>query len=242
MISLIGQVVAHHGLVNGVDPVGAPEPYTLPANAYLRDQPAGLGLFFDHDTSWRIGDVEFLQRSRADGLMMVGRVVRDDLADLLLDGDWYLSDGVNCRATGPLMKGHAQLREISLVRRSANVGSRPLRWARSDLGADAGSEPGNMPLNWYGCWTRAHEAIAARRYRRTPDRLAIVDLDPLGYVDEILTAPAATLAAARRRAEAAKPRPPVEPPGPLVRLHGVLLDARRSAEILDRLEFGPAPA
>lgn len=245
MISFVGQLCTTAGLVQQRDLAGDPDPFTMTAVSYRREQPVPLPLVFDHDLSWPVGEVAYLERSRADGLLVVGRIARDDLADLL-DGEWYLSAGVRCVPSGPLEFGHVRMHEVSLVRKPANVNTHPLHWAPSDIARDAGSQPHGLPLNWRSTWGRAHEAMAARIYRRAPDRLAIVDLDQLDAVDEIMTDPAA----ARRRVEAAtaaRPTPsaPDRSAEPRVRLHGEWIYGARAAEVLDRLEFGlglPAPA
>jgi hypothetical protein len=44
MITVIGEVVAQAGLTQNVDALGNAEPYTLPANSYLREQAAVIPL------------------------------------------------------------------------------------------------------------------------------------------------------------------------------------------------------
>ena len=80
---------------------GEAVPFDLPAVGFLRDQPARLPLLGEHDPEWLLGAVGHLERSKQDGLMMVGRIVHDDFAELLADtGPWYLSAGVRARRVG----------------------------------------------------------------------------------------------------------------------------------------------
>jgi hypothetical protein len=205
MLTVIGEVVRSAGLVQEVDHWGNPLPWTMPANAFLRDQKARLPIVFNHDRSWPIGEVGYLERDRA-GLRMVGRLYRDDLDDLLDDGDWYFSDSVRCRPTGPLERGHGVLEEISLVRRTANLGTRPIAWARGDIAKGSSGQP-PMPLPWRSCWDRAAECMSTYAYQRA-DRLPIVDLDQLDVVDELLTSNGASV----RRMRSGPPAPPTAPP------------------------------
>jgi hypothetical protein len=180
MLTVIGQVATRLGLVRQVDLAGDVDLWQLPAGSYLRDQPADLPLLMRHDRSWRLGTVGHLERSAADGLMMVGQITSgDDLADLLADGPWYLSAGVRTVPMGGTEHGLARMHEVSLTRSPANCGLKPVRWSRSDLALDSGSQPAGLPLNWHDTWGRAHEAMSARRYRNAPDRLTVVDVDEL---------------------------------------------------------------
>jgi hypothetical protein len=86
----------------------------------------------------------------------VGRL-RDDMADMLDDGEWFLSGGVRCYATGPMHFGLARLREVSLCRRSANLNTALVRWTPT------AGQP-QMPLPWRACWDRAHEAMSSCSY------------------------------------------------------------------------------
>ena len=190
-IKLIGQVVGHAGLVQNVEADGTPTPYTMRPDRYLREQPATIPLHFDHDRTWTIGTVGHLQRSRSQGLLMVGTLPDDDLADLLADGPWYLSDSTTARPLDEhrLEWSGRQIKEISLVRRSANLNTRPIAWSRHD-----GQPP--MNLYWRSCWDDACKAMTSSRYRRAPDHLTIVDLDGLEPIDEMWTDPAAARRAA----------------------------------------------
>lgn len=239
-ITVIGQLTTNHGLVQQRDRAGDMDAWTMPAPSYLREQPAVVPVLMDHDWGWPVGAVGHLERSRADGLLMVARVANDDLGDLLADGPWFLSGGVRCAPTGVMQYGLAKLREVSIVRRTANVNTRPIRWSRSDIARDSGSEPHDMPLRWHDTWRRAHERMVGERYREKPAHLTIHDLDQLSIVDEVMTDPAAARRRAGRRPEppAPAPAPEVPPPGSRVRFHGVWLDERRSAEVLDALHFG----
>lgn len=231
MLTVIGQVVADAGLVSQVDAWGGHEPYRLPATGYERNQPRPLPLRYQHHEGFQLGEVGHLERSRASGLMAVATIPDNDLADLLADGPWFLSDKVACRSVGPLTKGGARLHELSLVRKSANVNTRPIRYARTDIARNAGGHPAGLPLNWRSTWDRAHKAMSAYAYRRA-DHLVIHDLDP------------ADLDAARARLRAAVARPPARPsaaPKPparsRVRLDGVWLDDRRAAQVLARMGY-----
>jgi hypothetical protein len=247
MITIIGQAATHAGLVQQRDLAGDPNPFTLRPAGYLREQPVPIPVHFDHDDTWLLGSVDYLERSNDDGLLVVGRIANDDLADVLDDGPWYLSARTRCVPLGTMEYGLARIREVSLVRHPANLRIKPVRWARHDIGTSAGSEPHDMPLRWYDTWHRAHERLSGQRYRKMPEHLVIADIDPLDAFDEVLTDPAG---AARHRAAATtaarpKPTPPVRPDSPRVRLHGVWLDEVRSAEVLDQFEAGhgwPAPA
>jgi hypothetical protein len=200
MISVIGRMVARGGHVRQVDRAGDVNPYVLAPESYLRRQPAGLKLHIDHDTTWPIGEVVHLERSNS-GIMMMGRV-HDDLASLLRDHQWWLSDSVTCRRRGVIEYGSATLTEISLVGRTANMCTPPIRWSPSDIAVHDGGAPWGLPLAWHGTWHRAHERLVGAKYKRAAATLDILDLDPLGIVDEVLTDPEA----ARQRVEAAARR------------------------------------
>ena len=191
MLTIIGQVVAHAGHVHQRDPDGTMVPYTMPPDRYFREQPAPIPLHFDHDRTWTIGSVGHLERSRSQGLLIVGTLPNDDLADLLADGPWYLSDST----LGKPIDSHRldwvgrSIKEISLVRRTANLGTRPLVWSPHD------GQP-SMPLYWRSCWAATLAAMSTARYRKAPDHLTIVDLDPLDSIDEMRTDPAGARRAA----------------------------------------------
>ena len=189
-ITVIGPLCTGRGLVQHYDAAGDAVPYARPANVYLRHQPAVIPVFFEHDDTWQLGNVGHLERSRS-GLMAVSRIERDDLADLLIDGDWYFSDGTSARRSGLMKYGNCLLEELSLVRSTANVGTRPIAWARTDIATDSGGQP-HMPLTWRDTWKRAHERMSSfsAKYRRA-DHLTILDLDELDSVDEMLTDPVA---------------------------------------------------
>jgi hypothetical protein len=194
MLTVIGQLSTSEGLVQQRDGAGDPIPWTMRANSYLRDQKAGLPILMDHDPGWPVGGVGYLQRSAASGLLMVGRLADDSMADLLNDGDWYLSGGTNSHATGVMEYGLATLREASLVRATGSIGTRPVCWSKTDIAKNSGAQP-PMPLFWRSCWDAAHVAMSSYRYKRA-GRLPIVDIDELSLYDEAMTDPAA----ARRRA------------------------------------------
>jgi hypothetical protein len=131
------------------------------------------------------------------------------VADVLSDGDWFLSDSVNCRPIGRDEMGRGRIRELSLVRETANMSTRPVRFSRGDVASGDCGRPSGLPLNWHSTWDRAAEHMASYGYRfNRADRLTIHDLDQLDTVDELLTDPAY---AARMRAEAAAVRPKPTP-------------------------------
>lgn len=247
MLTVIGQIVTAAGHVQQYDAAGDAIPYSMPANGYLRHQPKVIPLLFNHDHSWPLGLLCHLERSEAGGLMAVGRLMRDDLADLLEDGDWYFSDGTRCRPVGVMEFGHVQLTDVSLVRSTGNLCTPPIRWSRCDIAKDSG-QPLDLPLHWRACWNRAHARMVSARYKRAADTLTIHDLDRLGVVDELLTDPAyarSLLARAKTKPKAAPTPAPKAAPTPVpklapapgrVRLHGVLLDQQRSDELLDILD------
>lgn len=216
-ITVIGQLATTAGLVQQRDLAGDADPWTMPAPSYLRQQPAVVPVLMDHDWGWPVGTVGHLERAEATGLLMVARLGNDDLGDLFADGDWFLSGGVRCAPTGVMEYGQVRFREISLVRRTANLGTKPIRWSRSDIATDSGSEPHDMPLRWHDTWRRAHDRMVTERYREKPAHLTIHDLDQLSVVDEVLTDPAA----ARRRA-GHRPEPPPPSPAPSVRPVGLV--------------------
>lgn len=244
MLTLIGQVVTPDGLVLKHDRAGEAVPYQLRANSYFRDQP-WLPLHFDHDRTWQIGQCEYLERSRSTGLMMVGRIPDDSMGDFLAEhGPWYLSDSVDCRPIGTTVAVQGRLRELSLVRSSANLNTRPVAWSRIDIAMDGGAQP-PMPLPWRSCWDRAHQRMSTYAWRKA-DRLTVHDVDRLDVVDEVLTDPVA----ARRRAAvvdahaatapaAAKPPPKPQPShAGQVRFEGAWLSPELSARFNDLLEDG----
>lgn len=197
-ICVIGQVVTSQGFVHTVDRFGDnPQYWQMPAVAYRRSQPANIGVHFDHDRSWRVGSATYLERSKADGLLAMAVLERDDLVDMLNDGPWFISDSVRSSRVSEFERSGGVLEELSLVRQTGNVSTRPVRWSFSD-GAPAG-----LPLNWRDSWKRGHEHMTRTRYRVAPDHLTIHDLDRLSTIDELLTDPSA----ARRLLDSQRPIP-----------------------------------
>jgi hypothetical protein len=200
---LIGQVCTSKGLVQQRDLAGNAYPWTLPANSYERAQ-RRVPVLVNHDEGWRIGEVQHWERSRAGGLMLVAELNSLGPMDDDSDESWYLSPDVISTPYGPLERGHGRIEEVSVVPRTASLGTLPVRWS-PHTGA-----PHNMPLHWYDTWSRAHEARSSYRYRRD-DKLSIVDIDPLDLIDEVLCDPvvaervAAEAAAIKTKARAAAP-------------------------------------
>jgi hypothetical protein len=189
MLTVCGQVCTFAGLVQKVDLAGVPHPSTTPSSTYLRHQPAVIPVHFDHDESWKLGEVVHLERSRR-GLMMVARLDAD-VADLLNDGDWFISDGITSYSTGITTRGGVLIRELSLVRATANINTAPLCWSPGDIACGTAGAPFGLPLYWRDTWKRAGERASGMRYRPALDSLSIVDLDDLDAADEVLTDPAA---------------------------------------------------
>jgi hypothetical protein len=199
-IMLLGQVVRPEGMTLHANALGeVDDAAVIPAVAFMRRQPADLGVHFDHDQTWRLGRVSYLERSDRHGLMAMA-TIDADIGDLLDEhGPWYWSDGITCKRLGQSIYRHqAQLREISLVRRSGNCGTPPVVWS-----PHSGEPP--MPLLWRSTWQRGLAAIAYAKYHRS-DTLDIVDRDPLGIVDEVMTDPDTARAKARAADEKAKAR------------------------------------
>ena len=142
--------------------------------------------------------------------MLVAQIGRDDLGDLLGDGGLVAQrrGAVSISAQAPLSKGHGILSEVSLVRRTANIATRPIMWSRHDIAKDGGGQPRGIPLHWRDTWDRAAERMGAYAYKRRTS-LDIVDIDELPVVDELLTDPEET-----RRLVRAAPRPPAPKPIP----------------------------
>lgn len=202
-VTLIGQVATSKGFVEHEDRAGDTHYSRTPAVNYLRSQPATIPVHFTHDTSWTLGTVAYLERSRADGLLAIANI-DSDIGELLDDGPWYFSDRINFRAH-QLENSDVTMRELSLTREPASSGTRPVRWSPGAIGS-AGA-PLNLPLTWYDTWTRAAEAMYGSRYRRTPDALLIADVDDLSIPEMIATDPvvgramlAAATSAARSKA------------------------------------------
>jgi hypothetical protein len=227
MITVIGQVCGIEGLVQTVDRAGTPDPYTLPAASYLTKQSARLPLRIDHDKTWQVGTVGHLERSRSSGLMLVGTIPDDALGELLADGPWFLSDSVITAPDGVMRRRDGYLVEVSLVRRTANLNTRPVCWAVGDIAANSCGRP-PMPLLWHDTWKRAEASMGQHRYRQAPDHLSIVDVD--GVKDQ-----AVLEAVGHRRSE---PTVKDESRAGCVTLNGTRLNAQQSDLVLDLLEFG----
>jgi hypothetical protein len=183
MITLIGLVATVRGLAQQHDRAGNVEPFTLPSAGFRRHQPSVIPLLMQHDEGFRLGAVAHLERGDSiGGLLMVGSIADDDMADLLDGSDWFLSPRVRAHETGPLQLGAALLTEMSLTRTPAAINTKPLRWSR-------GSPPTGMPVAWYDVWDRGRERMAKARYR-SERHLSIVELDtPTPAPPEVLPVP-----------------------------------------------------
>ena len=209
---IIGQVATPGGALQHRDLAGGVDVAWLPAVGYLRQQPAHIPILIQHDETTPVGHVAYLERSKADGLVMLGEI-RDDWGDMLAaDADgppWFLSSGVAARSITERHHERAVLEEVSLTRDPASVNLRPLRWSLTD------TEPHNLvPLRFYDTWRRGMDAARSAPYRRGSDGLTINDLDPINAVDMFSTDPAL----AHRRAAAlpkrrTATRAPAAPPG-----------------------------
>jgi hypothetical protein len=177
-ITIIGQVATPQGLIQQTDLAGNAYPWKLPAIGYHRAQRRVPILDAHRDRGGeRVGEVGYYERSKVDGLLMVG-TVDDSMTKLLEDHDWHLSPGVESKRWGSLERGDAKIdEEIALVARASYINQQRVRFARS------GRTP-RLPLRWHDTWARANEAIARDRYRyRRDDALQIVDIDELDIFD-----------------------------------------------------------
>jgi hypothetical protein len=193
-ITLIAQVATPKGLIQHRDLAGDIDPWTLPANSYERAQ-RRVPVLVAHDHDWCIGEVVYYERSRYDGLLAVAQLHTPGPLDTDDPDDWYVSPEVRSRRCGIVDYGHGVIAELSIIRRTASIGTHPLRWSPNS------GTPHGMPLRWHQTWQRAHAAIAHEPYvYRRDDTLRIVDIDKLDLVDEVLCDPEV---AARVKAEAA---------------------------------------
>lgn len=146
---------------------------TLPPERYATEV-GTVPIRLEHDRHWQIGELAYIERSRALGLMAVARIDRELLGDT--DGDWYWSPGVRSYEDTDDVTNTARaihLRELSLVRHAGHIGAYPVRITPVDLSADTGSSIRNLPPAWHDVTTRAH-TVLQRRYR---DPVTIVDVD-----------------------------------------------------------------
>jgi hypothetical protein len=238
VLTVLGPVVTSKGVCVWKDALGDPtEVAFVPAFHYLRSQPADVPVYFSHDSTWRLGSLEYLERDKR-GLMGAARLDAD-VASLLEDGPWYFSAGPRCLSLGDsLYKYAVRLREVSLTRNPADRTLRPVVWARGDLArgeCPAFGPP--MSTYWRDTWKRAEKAMTDRRYRlvRSTD---IHDVDPLDEVSEALTS-GATLAeaAAIVHRRSAPPTPPRT--GPVSTIHGHPL-SREMSEVVALALSDPA--
>jgi hypothetical protein len=178
MLTVIGQVIRPDGWTLQANALGqVDEVAWVPANAYLSDQPPDLAVHFDHDRSWTLGQVGYLERSDRLGLMALA-TLDADVIDLLADGPWYWSDSITCKRNGQaLERTDALLRELSLVRRTANCQTRPVVAVPGDIARGTATQPRHMPWTWDDTWQRAADDMVGRRYRRNL-HMVIHDVDP----------------------------------------------------------------
>ena len=191
MISILGQTATPQGFARQVDLAGDADLFTMPATAFRPLHRPDLPLLMQH-SDWQVGDVRYLERSRSDGLLALATIEDDTFSDLLADGPWYLSAGV--RATPAKMPNEYEdirLKEISLTRRPAVRGTRPLVWSHHDVTKGGGGQPSDMALNWRSAWDRGAERLVGARFRVAPKYLVIHDLDPLPVAPVAPAAPAA---------------------------------------------------
>ncbi len=189
-VSIIGQVCTSRGLCQQIDGLGQPEPYETPANRFFRSQPNPIPIHVNHQKDWKLGEVVHLERSQTTGLLAVA-VLDADVEDYLRDHEWHFSDGISCRSSGVLGmdKIGIKLRELSLVAKTGNLGTRPIYASRGDIAQGTAGAPAGLPLRWHDAWKRAGERSSLARYRRRPESMEIHDVDRLSIVDEALTDP-----------------------------------------------------
>jgi hypothetical protein len=204
MATLIGQIATDRngGLIQHRNASGdVSEVHFLAPLGYLRHQPARIPLLVGHDEGWEVGEVGHLERSKAEGLLAVAHV-RDDAAELLSDGEWFLSAGVTTRSLTPRRWERGLLSEISLGRDPAACSIRPVCWS-PHTGAPSSD---SMPLGWYRAWHEGVDRIARAKYR-SAEGLEINDVDHLDLIDEGITDPAAAEQRLEELKRSAPPRP-----------------------------------
>ena len=212
--TIIGQLTTSEGLAQHGNALGDIDQVSwVPARAYLDDQPADLPVHFAHDRTWRLGTIGHLERSDRWGLLAVA-VLDADVHDLLADGPWWFSGHTTAwRHSQKLERSEALIHEVSLVRATANCGTRPVVVVPGDISHWSAPQPRTMPLDWDATWERAAEVMPGRRFRRSAP-LHIVDLDP---------APVAAPAAAT---------------GPSVNWYGTPLGGEVAQAVVDAIDDG----
>jgi hypothetical protein len=216
--TFIGQVACPGGRSLQHDEWDRGVPSVLPVAAFRRNHPYHLPLLLHHIDDAQIGVIDHLEL--ADGaLVVVGRVVFHDMMD---DG-WYLCAGSRVTPTSTRIElDDARIDEISLVRKSADVGNNEhaVAWSSVDLAWEAGAEPRGMPPAWRSVWNNAASAMAGRLYHGAPSQLGIAGAPPEPTEPARRETPAALAGKQDRR------------PGARVRLHGIWLTPEDSATYL----------
>ena len=170
-ISILGQLAAPGSFMIRRDHLDRPIPWKV---GYRWRHQADLPLRLGHADP--IGSVDWLGQGEGVGLLVVARIVHDEVAmeAMLAEGDWFLSPTAWMLPTGPLQLGGGELEEISLVRNPATTGLKPLVWRKSDIALDS-AKPAGVPLSWHDAWRMAHEALSAARFRYEPNRQPLTD-------------------------------------------------------------------
>jgi hypothetical protein len=205
--TVLGTVVAPEGHAVHHNALGDPVKLTITEPVdYKRHQPAVIPVHFAHDREWTLGHVVHLERSERFGLTAVA-VIDSDIAELLLDGPFWWSDGITSERDGTYQRSNVRINELSLVRATANCRTRPVVVSAGGL-----NNGGPRGLNVYQRETfdRAVEANALVRYGAAPAHSVIHDLDELSIVDEYRTdRPAAKARLDAIAASFPSPRTPV---------------------------------
>jgi len=166
-ISFVGELRSASGWARQYDREGREVIYGVAPALFAREQHFPMPVLIDHDLTAVVGRIEHIEVAPGGALACVGRVWHSGILD---GGDWYLSGRWHRGDAGLL------LQEVSVVRDPAVVGVRPLRWVEYDLQTGGGGAPHGLPLAWRTVWDHAGEQMAARRWRKDPDRLVIAGL------------------------------------------------------------------
>jgi hypothetical protein len=246
----VGQVCTAEGHAQYLDSLDRVcEIAWCPGINYARTQPVA-GVSIGHDESWVVGTTVAYQRSQRTGLL-AALTVRADHEDFLSKGgDWGLSPRLHKEAPNPMHWERAVINDLSIVRRPANVGTRPLRYAP----LDSSLPPRGLPPGGEELWLKAKELASMARYRSAPTTLEITDLDELSIPELMATdKPAGRRAldaavAARRERNAAQlvgvaetgrvhRRTASAPSSGSVRWNGEWLSPALSSKVLDMVDF-----
>jgi hypothetical protein len=163
--TVLGQVVSPSGHSVHVNSLGDPVNLTITEPlAYQRHQHASIPVHFAHDREWVLGHCAYLERGHQFGLVAVASITAD-IADLLDDGPWYYSDRITSQHLSHTPhQSNVMIEELSLVRETANHGTRPLVVAAGDL-TDHRDGPRGLNLHQRDTWQRAAQAVQTSRYR-----------------------------------------------------------------------------